>query len=81
LLPLAHAGLDSAGVDTADRDRFLGIIEQRCVTRRNGATWLAHSFRSRHHADRDPFDSMREVTKGYRELMNSNEPAHTWPES
>jgi hypothetical protein len=65
----------------ADRDRFLGIIEQRCVTRRNGATWLAHSFRSRHHADRDPFDSMREVTKGYRELMNSNEPAHTWPES
>ena len=81
LLPLAHAGLDSAGVDTADRDRFLGIIEQRCVTRRNGATWLAHSFRSRHHADRDPFDSMREVTKGYRELMNSNEPAHNWPES
>jgi gamma-glutamyl:cysteine ligase YbdK (ATP-grasp superfamily) len=81
LLPLAHAGLESAGVDTADRDRFLGIIEQRCVTRRNGATWLAHSFRSRRRGgSQDPFDAMRAVTGRYRELMNSNEPAHTWPE-
>ena len=33
LLPLAAAGLDRWGVAAADRDRFLGIIEGRCVTR------------------------------------------------
>jgi hypothetical protein len=32
LLPAAHAGLEDAGVDAADRDRLLGIIERRCVT-------------------------------------------------
>src|SRR5215216_2833034 len=30
LLPMAHEGLSSWGVDAADRDRLLGVIEQRC---------------------------------------------------
>ena len=33
LLPLAHEGLDRWGVAPAERDRLLGIIEQRCLTR------------------------------------------------
>ena len=37
LLPLAHEGLRRWGVDAADRDRLLGIIERRCVEGRNGA--------------------------------------------
>ena len=32
LLPLAATGLDRWGVDPAERDRLLGIIEQRCLT-------------------------------------------------
>ena len=32
LLPVAHAGLEAWGVDAADRERLLGIIEQRCLT-------------------------------------------------
>ena len=32
LLPLAHAGLDSWGVDPAVRDRLLGVIEGRCTS-------------------------------------------------
>jgi hypothetical protein len=39
LLPLAHEGLDSLGVDADIRDRMLGIIEQRCLKHVNGATW------------------------------------------
>ncbi len=79
LLPMAHSGLDRAGVDPADRDRLLGIIEQRCLTGRNGATWLAAAFH-RLYDDRpgDRFDVLREVTDHYREAMNSNEPVHTW---
>src|SRR6185312_7613561 len=44
LLPLAHEGLDRWGVAPADRDRLLGIIERRCVTLRNGATWQSREF-------------------------------------
>ena len=36
LLPLAHEGLERSGVDAADRDRLLGIIERRCVEYANG---------------------------------------------
>ena len=32
LLPMAYEGLDRWGIDAADRDRLLGIVERRCVT-------------------------------------------------
>src|SRR5919112_308867 len=36
LLPLAHEGLERWGVDGADRERLLGIIEGRCLKHVNG---------------------------------------------
>ena len=78
LLPMAHDGLERWGVDAADRDRLLGIVERRCVERRNGATWMADTFHRLY--DRlDRFDALREMTVRYREHMHSNEPVHTWP--
>jgi gamma-glutamyl:cysteine ligase YbdK (ATP-grasp superfamily) len=80
LLPVAHRGLEAFGVDAADRDRLLGIIEQRCLTERNGASWQAATF---HHlyAERklERMDALREMTLRYRELMHSNTPVHEWP--
>jgi gamma-glutamyl:cysteine ligase YbdK (ATP-grasp superfamily) len=38
-LALARGGLDSAGVDSAESSRYLGIIEQRLARRQTGATW------------------------------------------
>ncbi len=78
LLPLAHEGLDRWGVDAADRDRLLGIIERRCVEGRNGASWMADTFH-KHYAHLDRHDALREMTVRYREHMHSNEPVHTWP--
>jgi hypothetical protein len=78
LLPMAHDGLERWGVDAADRDRLLGIIERRCVEGHNGAAWQAATFRRLYERlDRD--DALREMTVRYRELMHSNEPVHTWP--
>jgi hypothetical protein len=78
LLPLAHEGLERWGIDAADRDRLLGIVERRCVGMRNGATWMADSFHRLY--DRlDRADALRAMTVRYRELMHSNEPVHTWP--
>ena len=80
LLPMAYEGLDAWEVDPAERDRLLGIIEQRCLTGRTGASWQSETF---HHIDRehhlDRPDAMRELLKRYVEHMHQNEPVHTWP--
>jgi gamma-glutamyl:cysteine ligase YbdK (ATP-grasp superfamily) len=78
LLPMAHQGLEEWWVDTADKDRLLGIIEQRCLTGRNGASWQAAAFH-RLHDDHDRFDALREMMRSYVTHMHSNEPVHTWP--
>ena len=79
LLPLAHEGLTKWGVDTADRDRLLGIVEQRCTLHRNGATWQAETFHRLYDDEGlDRADALREMTVRYRDLMHANEPVHGW---
>jgi gamma-glutamyl:cysteine ligase YbdK (ATP-grasp superfamily) len=80
LLPMAHEGLSAWGVDRSVRDRLLGIIEQRCLTGRNGATWQVETLRSVEAGGRgDRREALREVVRRYIPLMHSNEPVHTWP--
>jgi gamma-glutamyl:cysteine ligase YbdK (ATP-grasp superfamily) len=80
LLPMAYEGLDRWGVDPADRDRLLGIVEQRCLTGRNGASWQAQTFHHFYESKKlDRGDALREMTRRYRDLMHSNAPAHEWP--
>jgi hypothetical protein len=80
LLPLAHEGLDRWGIDPADRDRLLGIIERRCVTLQNGASWQSGAFHRLYDERRlERHDALREMTVRYREHMHGNEPVHTWP--
>jgi gamma-glutamyl:cysteine ligase YbdK (ATP-grasp superfamily) len=76
LLPMAHEGLASWGVAADERDRFLGIIEQRCLTGVNGAEWFVAGMHRR--ADEETFDALRATLLEYRERMHTNEPAHTW---
>ena len=80
LLPLAHEGLDRWGVDSDDRDRLLGIVERRCVTLTNGASWQAEQFH-RFYDDRkmERMDALREMTIRYRDHMHENIPVHDWP--
>jgi gamma-glutamyl:cysteine ligase YbdK (ATP-grasp superfamily) len=79
LLPLAHEGLERWGVDAADRDRLLGIVEGRCLAHVNGASWQADTVRLLEERGRSRTDALREMTVRYRELMHANEPVHTWP--
>lgn len=80
LLPLAHRGLERSGMDAAWREPLLGVIEQRCVTGRNGAVWQKEMF---HHLDSATRASRHEVlrrtTELYVEYMHLNAPVHTWP--
>ncbi|HEU0087235.1 MAG TPA: glutamate-cysteine ligase family protein [Pseudonocardiaceae bacterium] len=79
LLPLAHAGLRSSGVCDAARERYLGVIEQRCVTRRTGAAWQRATVQalSRRGANRQT--ALAGMLRRYIEHMHSNQPVHTWP--
>src|SRR4051812_28390800 len=78
LLPMARDGLSRWGVDAADADRLLEIIERRCVGQVNGGWWQVAAFH-RLYERLDRADALREMTVRYREHMHSNEPVHTWP--
>jgi len=80
LLPLARQGLDEWGVSQADSDRLLGIIEQRCLTGQNGASWQVAAVEAAF-ADgaADRREALRLMTQRYIDLMHSNAPVHTWP--
>jgi gamma-glutamyl:cysteine ligase YbdK (ATP-grasp superfamily) len=80
LLPVAHDGLDRWGIDAADRDRLLGVIEQRCLTGRNGASWQRDALARLEERGRGRRAALRELTVSYRELMHANEPVHAWPD-
>jgi hypothetical protein len=80
LLPMAHDGLETWGLARSDRERLLGIIEQRCLKLANGAAWQAATFHSLYEdAKLDRHDALRQMTVRYRDLMHSNEPVHDWP--
>ncbi|MCD9197638.1 glutamate-cysteine ligase family protein [Aeromicrobium wangtongii] len=79
LLPLAHAGLETMGVDAQVRDRLLGVIEQRCITGRNGATWLIDEFAHHRRSTDDRTAAMRATTQEYERHMHAGDPVHLWP--
>jgi len=80
LLPWAHDGLDKFDVDPALRDRLLGVVEQRCLTGRNGASWQTDTVEALERDDNLTRPAaLREMLRRYAELASSNEPVHTWP--
>ncbi|MFC1740753.1 CBS domain-containing protein, partial [Pseudomonadota bacterium] len=44
LLPLAREGLQEAGIDSDDIDRYLGVVHDRVTMRRTGARWALESL-------------------------------------
>ncbi|WP_328934800.1 MULTISPECIES: glutamate-cysteine ligase family protein [unclassified Streptomyces] len=79
LLPLAEAGLDAWGVEPADRDLYLGVIDERCRRRVNGATWQAATFHQALEQGLSREAALAATTRRYSELMHLGEPVHTWP--
>ncbi len=78
LLPLAHEGLMAWGVDDEIRERLLGIIEGRCTTGRNGATWQVSAVQTLQESGMGRWEALRQMTQAYVERMHTNEPVHTW---
>jgi hypothetical protein len=78
LLPMAHEGLRKWGVDVEVRDRFLGVIEGRAKTGRNGARWQVSTVRALQDGGLTRPAALAEMLRRYCEHMHANQPVHTW---
>jgi gamma-glutamyl:cysteine ligase YbdK (ATP-grasp superfamily) len=79
LLPLAREGLARWGVHPGQAQRLLGIIEQRCLTGQNGATWQVAEVAALTSGGASRQEALRLMTQHYIDHMHSNEPVHSWP--
>lgn len=78
LLPMAHEGLRRRGVATEVRERFLGVIEGRAKTGRNGAVWQVQTVHALQERGLTRPQALAEMLRLYCQRMHSNEPVHTW---
>ncbi|WP_052489315.1 hypothetical protein [Streptomyces sp. 150FB] len=77
LLPLAAAGLVSAGVDSEEADQLLSVIDRRVSSGQTGAVWQQRALTAmEEYADRRT--ALRLLTHAYTELVASGAPVHTW---
>lgn len=78
LLPMADEGLRRWGVSTAVRDRYLGVIEGRCTSGVNGASWQIAAVQRLEDRGADRSTALRGMLEHYIRAMHTNEPVHTW---
>ena len=79
LLPMAHEGLRELGMSDAVVDRYLDVIEQRCLRRRTGASWQRDTVTRLEARGASRENAVLGMFRRYVELMHSGEPVHTWP--
>jgi hypothetical protein len=79
LLPLARQGLDRWGVSAGERDRLLDVIEQRCLSHRNGASWQVETLHALEADGMDRQEALHEMLRRYLPRMHENVPVHEWP--
>ncbi|WP_433267883.1 glutamate-cysteine ligase family protein [Actinosynnema sp. CS-041913] len=79
LLPLAHDGLRACGVSDSARERYLGVIEARCLSRRTGSQWQRETVALLEERGVGREAALGAMLGRYVELMNCGEAVHTWP--
>ncbi len=78
LLPMADEGLRRWRVAAEVRDRYLGVIEGRAKTGRNGAAWQVAAVTALSRRGMDRPAALAEMVRQYCDLMHTNSPVHTW---
>lgn len=77
LLPLARQGLDELGIEPADSERYLGILEERVERLQTGAQWMIDSLT--HMGDTGTrAERLAALTLATIERQESNEPVARW---
>jgi hypothetical protein len=77
---MAAAGLDRWRIDPRDRDTYLGVIEARARTGRNGAVWQIEQVEYlQEQRGLDRGKALETMVTRYAELSRGGDPVHTWP--
>jgi hypothetical protein len=78
LLPLAREGLKKAGVEIADSDTYLGILEERVRIGQTGAQWTLQSLAAM--GEEETLDMRQNrLTSAMLERQKDGDPVHHWP--
>ena len=77
LLPLAREGLQEAGIDQDDIDRYLGVVHDRVVKRRTGARWALESLEEMKDAGTQD-QRLRCIVSSMVEQQSSGKPISEW---
>ena len=78
LLPLARQGLQNAKVESADTDKYLGIIQERVQNRQTGARWILNSLAAMPEAVSKDV-RQRRLTSAMLDCQKQRKPVHRWP--
>lgn len=77
LLPMAREGLQEAGINQDDIDRYLGVMHDRVKTRRTGARWALESLEKME--DSGTLDQrLRSLVSGMVERQSTGKPISEW---
>jgi len=81
LIPFAYEGLRTAGVNSTDIDKFLGVVARRVATRRTGSRWALDSLTAMEASDRKGTAGQRlaALTHGMLQGQSGDSPVHEWP--
>jgi len=77
LLPLAREGLQEAGIDEDDIDRYLGVVHDRVTMRRTGARWALESLEQMGSAGTQD-QRLRCLVASMVEQQSSGQPISEW---
>ena len=77
LLPLAREGLQEAGIDQDDIDRYLGVVRDRVVMRRTGARWALESLEEMKDSGTQD-QRLRCIVSSMVEQQSSGKPISEW---
>ncbi len=76
LLPNAKEGLLTHGIDPADVERYLGVIEERVASQQTGSMWALRSLKEM--ADAPVDVRMRSLTSAIYKNQHKGRPVHKW---
>jgi CBS domain-containing protein/gamma-glutamylcysteine synthetase len=77
LLPLARRGLEAVGIDSADIERYLGVIEARVESQFTGSQWQVDSVAAMKDCSTEA-ERLAAVVAGALNRQLEGEPVHTW---
>lgn len=78
LLPLARQGLTDREIDPGDIDKYLGVVEERIKSKKNGAIWMLKNYNFLLDKGIKSENASRVLTASMLNRQASDEPLHLW---